>query len=223
MPKKPTAPSGPSHLTSTQCLTTLTSVPSSINLMEFLPSSCVACFLTSTLPFPPASLISALLPASGLPTTCFSLMNPFLIFSSGHPHSTHWSSMTTSWPLGKRASTFFGFMSFVGAFLTMTCMAPEALFKETLALASGSLSVTSPLNRALAFSASWLRSFRGTLSFMCTWPWASGSNAFSPRSSGIWIPRSFASGAQRSATFFLNASGTLAKYWQSSLDFRLPW
>mmetsp|Transcript_62415 Transcript_62415/g.182410 ORF Transcript_62415/g.182410 Transcript_62415/m.182410 type:complete len:296 (-) Transcript_62415:506-1393(-) len=222
-PPPPKRPMPPSHLTSTQCLTTVTSVSSSMNLMEFLPSSCFASFRTSTLPLPPASRMAALPSAAGLPKMCFSFTHPWLIFSLGHLHSIHWSLIVTSCPLGRRPAIFFAFMSLLGTFLTITCMAPEALFNEIFALGSGSLSFTSPLNMALAFSASLGRSFRGTESFMRTWPCASGSRATSLRSTGISTPRSLASGAARSATFFRSASGTFAKYWHNNLPFRLFW
>mmetsp|Transcript_101611 Transcript_101611/g.313521 ORF Transcript_101611/g.313521 Transcript_101611/m.313521 type:complete len:230 (-) Transcript_101611:1518-2207(-) len=219
-PKK--TPSG-SNFTSTQCLSTDTSVPSSTNLMEFLPSSCLASLRTRTLPWPPASLIDAFAPGTGLPCMCFSLTKPLLIFSFGHWHSIHWSSIVTSWPLGKRAAMFLAFTSFVGAFLMGTRRAPPALLMETLSLGSGSFSLRSPLKMVLELAASCPRSFRGTLSLMRTWPAASGSKATSRRSSGILMSRSLASGAQRSATFFRSASGTFAKYWQSSFPFRLLW
>mmetsp|Transcript_99122 Transcript_99122/g.308936 ORF Transcript_99122/g.308936 Transcript_99122/m.308936 type:complete len:327 (+) Transcript_99122:91-1071(+) len=219
----PNMPPPASNFTSTQFLTTVTSVPSSTNLMEFLPSSCFASFRTSTPPWPPASRMAALPPGTGLPTTCFSLMKPRFIFSLGHWHSSHWSSIVTSMPFAKRPAMFFAFVSFVGAFLTITNRAPLAQLTATLALASGTFSLTSPLTTVLASLDSWPRSFRGTLSLMWTCPWASGSKATSVRSSGISMPRSLASGAQRSATFFLCASGTLAKYWQSNFCFRLLW
>mmetsp|Transcript_78032 Transcript_78032/g.252581 ORF Transcript_78032/g.252581 Transcript_78032/m.252581 type:complete len:264 (+) Transcript_78032:712-1503(+) len=219
----PKTPGSESQEHSTQCCTTVTSVPSLRNLMAFLPSSCLASLRTSTLPWPAASRMDTLPPGTARPTTCFSFTKPFGTFSLGHWNCTHSSSIVTSNLSGNLAAMFLCFMSAVGAFLTRTRAASLELCTSTFALTSGSLSSTGPFSKVLAFSASCPRSLRGTWSLIRTKPWAAGSRAAPLRSSGILTPKSLASGAQRSATFFRNPSGTFAKYSQSSLPFRLFW